>query len=68
MDAEKHPRIITPMPPDLVAAIDDYKFAKRLDSRAEAIRRLIQLGLEAASGDDAQTSYDPGPARQKEKA
>lgn len=56
MDAEKDPRIITPMPPTLVEAIDDYKFANRLDSRAQAIRQLIQLGLEAAK------------QRQKEKA
>jgi hypothetical protein len=45
MEDEKAPRIITPMPPALLQAIDDYRFANRLPSRAEAIRRLIELGL-----------------------
>jgi hypothetical protein len=43
-------RVITPMPKSLVQAIDDYRFAQRHPSRAEAIRRLIELGLEAAKG------------------
>ena len=30
------------------AAIDDFRFGQRLPSRAEAIRRLIELGLEKA--------------------
>ena len=30
------------------AAIDDWRFQQRIATRAEAIRRLIQLGLEAA--------------------
>lgn len=45
---DKDPRIITPMPKNLVEAIDDYRFANRVESRAEAIRRLIELGLDAA--------------------
>jgi hypothetical protein len=31
-----------------VAAIADYRFANRVPSESEAIRQLIQLGLEAA--------------------
>lgn len=31
-----------------VAAIADYRFAKRVPSESEAIRQLIALGLEAA--------------------
>jgi hypothetical protein len=31
-----------------VKAIDDWSFANRIRSRGEAIRRLIELGLEAA--------------------
>lgn len=42
-------RIITPMPKALVAAVDDYRFSNRLPSRAEAIRRLIEIGLEKKS-------------------
>lgn len=33
---------------DLVARIDDYRWANRLPSRAAAIRQLIDLGLKAA--------------------
>lgn len=48
MADEKDPRIITPMPQVLVEAIDDYRFANRCASRSETIRRLIELGLDAA--------------------
>jgi metal-responsive CopG/Arc/MetJ family transcriptional regulator len=48
MSEDKDPRIITPMPASLVKAIDDFRFDKRMPSRSEAIRRLIELGLEAA--------------------
>lgn len=45
-------RIITPMPKSLVEALDNYRFETRAPSRAAAIRRLIQLGLEAAKSAD----------------
>jgi hypothetical protein len=45
MADEKDPRIITPIPKPLLARIDDYRFEKRLPSRSEAIRRLIEAGL-----------------------
>jgi len=41
-------RIIIPMAESLVKAIDDYRFTARRPSRADAIRHLIELGLEAA--------------------
>src|SRR5437870_3057553 len=44
---ERDPRIITPIPKPLLARIDDYRFEKRLPSRSEAIRRLIEAGLGA---------------------
>ena len=47
MTTEKDPRIITPMPQALVDRIDDYRFANRMASRAEAVRHLIERGLEA---------------------
>jgi metal-responsive CopG/Arc/MetJ family transcriptional regulator len=47
MSEERGPRIITPMPTQMVQAIDDYRFTARLASRAEAIRRLIEAGLKA---------------------
>lgn len=30
-----------------LSAIDDWRFSNRIATRAEAIRRLVQLGLEA---------------------
>ncbi len=46
MADDKDPRIITPMPQTLVDRIDDYRFRERLASRAEAIRRLVEKGLQ----------------------
>lgn len=45
MADEKDPRIITPMPQELVDRIDDYRFKNRIPSRAEAIRRLVKEAL-----------------------
>jgi len=47
MADDKDPRIITPMPQEMVSRIDDYRFANRIPSRAEAIRRLVEKGLNA---------------------
>jgi hypothetical protein len=41
-------RVITPMPKSLVAAIKDYRWERRLESRAGAVRELLELGLDAA--------------------
>ncbi len=61
----KPTRIITPFPHALLRAVDDYRFAKRLDSRAEAIRQLTQKGLDAERGENASTAAsgvnDPKP-------
>jgi metal-responsive CopG/Arc/MetJ family transcriptional regulator len=46
---EKDPRVILPMPRELLQAVDDFRFDNRFDSRAEAIRQLLQLGLDAAA-------------------
>lgn len=56
MDETNSERVITPMPPSLVRAIDDYRFSRRVPSRAEAIRRLIERGLTA---EQQQPSADP---------
>jgi metal-responsive CopG/Arc/MetJ family transcriptional regulator len=48
MAEEKDLRVITPIPRALLAKVDDYRFSERLPSRAEAIRRLLDLGLKAA--------------------
>jgi hypothetical protein len=44
----KSERVTTMMTPAEVKAVDDWSFAHRIRSRGEAIRQLIQLGLEAA--------------------
>jgi metal-responsive CopG/Arc/MetJ family transcriptional regulator len=49
MPNEKDPRVILPMPRELLQAVDDFRFDNRFDSRAEAIRQLLQLGLNAAA-------------------
>lgn len=49
-------RIITPMSPSLVEAIDDYRFANRVASRSEAIRQLLLAGLSANSSAPAGTT------------
>jgi metal-responsive CopG/Arc/MetJ family transcriptional regulator len=38
-------RIAIPMPPSLIARIDEYRWRRRLLSRAAAIRQLIEIGL-----------------------
>ena len=42
-------RVITPMSPAMVQAIADWRFENRCESKAEAVRRLIQLGLESTT-------------------
>jgi hypothetical protein len=44
----KSERVTTMMTPSEVRAVDDWSFAQRIRSRGEAIRQLIQVGLEAA--------------------
>lgn len=44
MPADK-PKIIFAMEEDLLKRIDDYRFENRVNSRSEAIRRLIEEGL-----------------------
>lgn len=41
-------RVITPMSKEMVDAIADFRFEARCDTKAEAVRRLIALGLEAS--------------------
>ena len=38
-------RVIIPMAPSMVEAIQNYRFMHRLESRAEAVRKLIEIGL-----------------------
>ena len=36
------------MTPELRAQIDDFRFERRIASRGEAMRRLVEMGLEIA--------------------
>jgi hypothetical protein len=40
-------RLIFPVTDAMAEAIDDYRFAQRLGSKSEALRRLIEAGLQA---------------------
>jgi hypothetical protein len=40
-------RKLVSLPHALVAAIEDYRFANRIKTESEAIRQLIELGLNA---------------------
>jgi metal-responsive CopG/Arc/MetJ family transcriptional regulator len=52
-------RIIIPLARDLLERIDNFRFAGRFQSRAAAIRELIEIGL---AGADHRTA-PPGPPR-----
>ncbi len=41
-------RKLVSLPNELLAEIDDYRFSNRVKTESEAIRRLIELGLEKA--------------------
>ncbi len=40
-------RKLVSLPKPMVAAIQDYRFERRISSESEAIRRLIESGLKA---------------------
>ncbi len=47
MEQKPTQRVILHMPRELVALLDDYRFGKRIDSRAEAIRELLEIALKS---------------------
>jgi hypothetical protein len=44
-EEKKTERVTTMMTPSEVEAIDDWSFARRIRSRGEAVRRLVEMGL-----------------------
>jgi metal-responsive CopG/Arc/MetJ family transcriptional regulator len=52
----KKPQILLVVDEDLLVRIDDFRFDNRINSRSEAVRRLIEKGLNAA---------DPSPKSKK---
>lgn len=59
----KKPKILITLEGDLLTRIDDFRFENRINSRSEAIRRLIEEGLKASSDPrKASPSSDPSMA------
>ncbi|GCD49804.1 hypothetical protein BJI49_11925 [Acetobacter pasteurianus] len=48
VNSETTTRKLVSMPKELVQEIENYRFANRIKTEAEAIRQLIKLGLEKA--------------------
>jgi metal-responsive CopG/Arc/MetJ family transcriptional regulator len=46
-------RKLVSLPPDLTEAVENYRFENRIRSESEAIRRLIERGLETAKAPPA---------------
>ena len=46
-EAQLTERLIFPVSKAMAEEIADYRFAHRIDSKSEAIRRLIEAGLKA---------------------
>ena len=42
----KHPRIIITVPENMLEKIDDYRYACRIPTRSEAVRKLIKTALD----------------------
>jgi hypothetical protein len=40
-------RVIIPMTKSMVEAVSEYRFMHRHQSRAEAVRKLIEIGLQS---------------------
>ena len=49
---EKTVRLHIYVPQAEIDAIDDWSFENRIRARSKAIRKLVQLGLEASKGKD----------------
>ena len=45
--ATRTERVPIMMTKDEVGALDDWRFANRINGRSEAIRRLVQIGMSA---------------------
>lgn len=46
--ATERPKILLILDDDLLRRVEDYRFEKRVNSRAEAIRRLLEEGLKVS--------------------
>ncbi len=49
VNPDRMTRKLVSLPRELLRAIEDFRFENRIKTEAEAIRRLIELGLKAAA-------------------
>ncbi len=61
----KNQRVTTMMTPSEAEAIDDWRFARRIGSRGEAIRQLVALGLKASEQQETEESAASMLAREE---
>lgn len=43
----RYSRLQVQLPDELIAVVDDFRFAHRKKNRAEAIRELLKIGMES---------------------
>lgn len=51
IDKEKHTQILVTFPKEMLKDIEDFQFKNRVKNRNEAIRQLIEKGLEKEHSD-----------------
>jgi len=49
----KNPTITMIFPDELLEKVEDYRYENRIPSRTEAIRQLIEMGLEKIGNDSS---------------
>ncbi len=59
VNPERMTRKLVSLPHELLRAIDDFRFENRIRTEAEAIRRLIALGLKASAMQPEPERPDP---------
>lgn len=47
IDKEKNTQVLVTIPNEMLQKIEDYQFDNRIKNRSEAIRTLIEKGLES---------------------
>lgn len=60
IDEQKSERVHLMMTPSELEAVDEWSFDSRIRGRSEAIRRLIELGLEVAKASPSSQSAVKG--------
>jgi hypothetical protein len=52
-DSDRTERLYVMLPPEVLKAIDDFRFANRIQNRAAAVRELLRRGLGITGSSDA---------------